>query len=87
VSHPILAEWEGAACQALQVLAASWDEVDEKALMAVLNRLETMRVYGSGDEEDHDLWVFTQLARGSTELGAMIIDALPDGITPQPQQA
>ena len=86
VSDPMLAEWEGAACQALQVLAASWDELDEKALMAVLSRLETTRADGSGDDED-DLWVFTQLARGSTELSAMIIDALHDGIIPQPQQA
>ena len=86
VSDPMLAEWEGAACQALQVLATTWEEVDEKALMAVLNRLETTRVDGSGDAED-DLWVFTQLARGSTELSAMIIDALPDGISPPPQPA
>jgi uncharacterized membrane protein YccC len=86
VSHPMLAEWEGAACQALQVLAASWDKVDEQALRAVLNQLETMRADESWDLEDDDAWVVTQLSRGSTELSAMIIDALPERISPQPQQ-
>lgn len=71
----------------MQVLAASWDESDEKALRAVLDRLEKIELDESGADKNHDAWVFTQLARGSTEVTAMIIDALPDGISPQPQQA
>jgi uncharacterized membrane protein YccC len=87
VSHPMVAEWERAACQALQILAASWDEVDEQALRAVLNQLETMRADESLDLQDDDAWVVTQLSRGSTELSAMIIDALPERMSLQPQQA
>ncbi len=85
-SHSILAEWEDAACHALQVLAASWDEVDEHALRAALNRLETVKLDPSRSDKNADAWVFTQLARCSTELSAMIIDALPDGVSsPRPQ--
>jgi hypothetical protein len=85
-SHPVLAEWEDAACHALQVLAASWDEVDEHALRTALNRLEMVKLDPSRTEVNADAWVFTQLARCSTELSAMIIDVLPDGVSsPRPQ--
>lgn len=85
-SHSILAEWEDAACHALQVLADSWDEVDEHALRAALNRVETVKLDPSRSDENADAWVFTQLARCSTELSAMIIDVLPDGVSsPRPQ--
>ncbi len=87
VSEPLLAEWEGASCRALQALAASWDEWDEKALRAALNQLEGIDLDESCLKNNHEAWVFSQLSSGSTELGAMIIDALPDGISPQPQQA
>jgi uncharacterized membrane protein YccC len=87
VSAPVLAEWESAACRALEVLAASWNEFDEKALQTALNKLEDIKLDESRRDQNHDAWVFTQLSRGSTELSAMIIDVLPDGISWQPQQA
>jgi uncharacterized membrane protein YccC len=86
-SQSMLAEWEDAACHALQVLAASWDEVDEQALHAALHRLETVKLDPAPSDENTDAWVFTQLARCSTELSAMIIDVLPDGVSSPRRQA
>ena len=50
---------------------------DEQALQLALSRLEGIELGGSGADQKHDSWVFTQLARASTELSAMLIDALP----------
>ena len=76
MAAPILTEWQDAACRALDVLAANWEQSDVKALQTVLDRLKEIELDGSGAGQSEDLWVFTQLARGSTELSAMLIDAL-----------
>jgi len=51
--------------------------LDEQALQLALSRLEGIELIGSSHGKSHDSWVFTQLARASTELSAMLIDALP----------
>ena len=77
VSDPEFSKWESAACHALGVLAASWDNLDEQALEQALNQLESLDVDQSNAGSADDAWVFTQLARASTELSAMIVDVLP----------
>jgi len=78
VIESALAEWEEAASSALEVLAATREECDEQALRLALSRLEGVELGGSGADQKHDSWVFTQLARASTELSAMLIEALPN---------
>jgi uncharacterized membrane protein YccC len=78
VIESALAEWEEAASSALEVLAATREESDEQALRLALSRLEGVELGGSGADQKHDSWVFTQLARASTELSAMLIEALPN---------
>ena len=75
VTEPALAEWEDAASSALEVLAATWEESDERSLKLALSRLEGVDLGGS--HQNHDAWIFAQFARASTELSAMLIDALP----------
>ena len=75
VTEPALAEWEDAASSALEVLAATWEESDERSLGLALSRLEGVDLGGS--HQNHDSWIFAQFARASTELSAMLIDALP----------
>jgi uncharacterized membrane protein YccC len=82
LAAPILTEWQDAACRALDVLAANWEQSNVKALQSVLDRLKEIELDGSGAGQSEDLWVFTQLARGSTELSAMLIDALPNDKAP-----
>ena len=77
VSEPELSNWETAASQALELLAASWDNLDEQALEQTLGQLESLNLDRSSAESADDVWVFTQLARASTELSAMIVDVLP----------
>jgi hypothetical protein len=77
VTDSALAEWEDAACSALEVLATTWDELDEQALQLALSRMERVELGGPGRDQNPESWVFTQLARASTELRAMLIDALP----------
>ena len=82
LAAPILTEWQDAACRALDALAANWEQSDVKALQTVLDRLKEIELDGSGAGQSEALWVFTQLARGSTELSAMLIDALPNDKAP-----
>ena len=77
ISDPELSKWESAACHGLELLAASWDNLEEQALEQVLNQLEALSLNKSSAVSADNGWVFTQLARGSTELSAMIIDVLP----------
>ncbi len=70
-----MTEWEDAASSALEVIAATGEECDERSLELALSRLEAVELGDS--HQNHDSWVFTQLARASTELSAMLIDALP----------
>ena len=77
VTESALAEWEDAACSGLEVLATNWEELDEQALQLALSRLEGIELGGPGRDQNPESWVFTQLARASTELSAMLIDALP----------
>jgi uncharacterized membrane protein YccC len=77
VSEPELSKWESAACHALKFLAESWDDLDEQGLQQVLGQLEALNLHQSSAENTDNAWVFTQLARGSTELSAMIVDVLP----------
>jgi hypothetical protein len=77
VTEFALAEWEDAASSALEVLAATWEDCDQPSLELALSRLETVDL-GGGSQQNHDSWVFTQLARASTELSAMLIDAIDD---------
>ena len=86
-SDPLLGEWERAVCRALQALAASWDDLDENALRGALDQLKRVEFEEACLDRNRDAWVFTQLARGTTEVGAMIIDALPDPVSLQPQSA
>jgi uncharacterized membrane protein YccC len=81
VSDPGLSTWESAACQALEVLAGSWDHLDEQALEQALNQLESLKLDRSTADGTDDAWVFTQLARGSTELSAMIVDLVPNRVS------
>ena len=74
-----LVELEDAASSALEVLAASCEECDKRSLELALSRLEAVELDGSRPDQKHDSWVFTQLARASTELSAMLIDALLTG--------
>ena len=86
VSDPGLSTWESAACQALEVLAGSWDHLDEQALEQALNQLESLKLDRSTADGTDDAWVFTQLARGSTELSAMIVDLVPNRVSlPSPR--
>jgi len=78
VIESALAEWEEAASSALEVLATTREECDEQALRLALSRLEGVELGRSGADQKHDSWVFTQLARASTELSAMLIEALPN---------
>jgi uncharacterized membrane protein YccC len=78
VREPALAEWEEAACSALEVLAAT-PESNEQALQQALSRLEEVDFGSSYGNRNPESWVSTQLARASTELSAMLIDALPPG--------
>jgi uncharacterized membrane protein YccC len=78
VIESALAEWEEAASSALEVLAATREECDQQALRLALSRLERVELGGSGADQKHDSWVLTQLARASTELSAMLIEALPN---------
>ena len=87
VSDPELSKWESAACHALGVLAASWDDLDEQALEQALNQLESLNVDQSSASSADNAWVFTQLARASTELSAMIVDVLPGRLTLHSPQA
>jgi uncharacterized membrane protein YccC len=77
VSEPALSIWERAASQALELLAASWDNLDEQALEQALDQLESFNLDRSSAESADDVWVFTQLTRASTELSAMIVNVLP----------
>jgi uncharacterized membrane protein YccC len=81
IAEPMLDQWEEAACHALEVLAASWEELDEDALKLALGRVGEIDLTSPNPGKDYDTWVFTQLARASTELSAMLIDALPDTTT------
>ena len=75
VTESALSEWEDAASSALEVLAATCEESDERSLELALSRLEAVEL--GGVHQNHSSWVFTQFARASTELSAMIIDTLP----------
>ncbi|HEY5811889.1 MAG TPA: FUSC family protein, partial [Terrimicrobiaceae bacterium] len=82
LAEPMLSSWEEAACSALQVLAESWEKLDIEAIEVALARLEAIEFPSANPPENLDAWVFTQLARASTELSAMLIDALPDAKAP-----
>jgi len=84
VTDSMLGEWEDAACSALEVVSASWEEFDEHELEFALSRLEGIEFIRPSPGRDYDSWVFTQLARASTELSAMLIDALPNIATSKP---
>jgi uncharacterized membrane protein YccC len=84
VTDSMLGEWEDAACPALEVVSASWEEFDEHELEFALSRLEGIEFIRPSPGRDYDSWVFTQLARASTELSAMLIDALPNIGTSKP---
>jgi hypothetical protein len=84
VTKSALAEWEGGAVSASEILAATQEECDEQALQLALSRLEGVELPCASPGSDHDSWVFTQLARASTELSAMLIEALPNIGTPKP---
>ena len=84
VTKAALAEWEGAAGPALESLAATREENDEQALRLALSRLEGVEFDCPSPGGDHDSWVFTQFARASTELSAMLIEALPNIGVPKP---
>ncbi|MGB8466361.1 MAG: hypothetical protein WCE49_15545, partial [Terrimicrobiaceae bacterium] len=84
VTKAALAEWEGAAGPALESLAATREENDEQALRLALSRLEGVEFDCPNPGGDHDSWVFTQFARASTELSAMLIEALPNIGVPKP---
>ena len=75
VTESALSEWEDAASSALEVLAATCEDSDERSLELALSRLEAVDL--GGVHQNHGSWVFTQFARASTELSAMIIDTLP----------
>jgi uncharacterized membrane protein YccC len=85
VRKPALAEWEEAACSALEVLAAT-PQSDEQALQQALSRLEEIDFGSSDRNQNSESWVFTQVARASTELSAMLIDALPPREKPDPSR-
>jgi hypothetical protein len=87
VSGPELSNWESAACHALRVLAASWDNLDEQALEQALNQLESLNVDQPSGSGSDNAWVFTQLARASTELSAMIVDVFPGRLSLHSSQA
>jgi uncharacterized membrane protein YccC len=87
VSDPELSKWESAACSALKLLAVSWDSLDEQALEQALSQLEALSLHQSSAENTDNAWIFTQLARGSTELSAMIVDVLPSHRHLQSSQA
>jgi uncharacterized membrane protein YccC len=87
VSGPELRNWENAACEALQFLAASWDNPDQQALEQALNQLEWLNLDQASAGSADRAWVFTQLARASTELSAMIVDVLPGRLTPHSSPA
>ena len=84
VSDPELSNWENAACRALEILAASWDSLDERALEQALNQLDVLNLDPSSADSADNAWVLTQLARASTELSAMIVDVLPSRLSPHP---
>ena len=79
VEESALTEWEGSACSALSALAAFWEEPNPEVLRAALSRLEGIKLGSFGPDENPHSWIFTQLARASTELTAMLLDALPAG--------
>ena len=85
VREPALAEWEDAACSTLEVLAAS-AETNEQALQQALSRLEEVDLGSSDRSQNSESWVFTQVARASTELSAMLIDAISPGDRPVPSR-
>ncbi len=82
VEESVLTEWEASACSALSALAAFWEEPNPEALRAAVSRFEGIKFSTFGADENPHSWVFTQLARASTELTAMLIDALPAEETP-----
>jgi uncharacterized membrane protein YccC len=86
VTKPELTEWEEAAASALEILACTREECDDQALRQALSRLEGGELICPKPGGDHDSWVFTQLARASTELSAMLIDAIPDIARSKPGQ-
>ena len=57
-------------------------KIDEQALQLALSRLEGVELGGSDRNQNNDSWVFTQLARASTELSAMLIEAMSPGEKP-----
>jgi uncharacterized membrane protein YccC len=77
VSEPEFSKWESIACHSLKLLAESWKDLDEQALEQALNQLEALNLDQTSAENTDNAWVFTQFARGSTELSAMIVDVLP----------
>jgi hypothetical protein len=76
ITDVVLGKWEESACSALSVLATYWEEPDEQALRAALSRLEEVK-FGSFGHQNPQAWVYTQLVRASTELSAMLLEALP----------
>jgi uncharacterized membrane protein YccC len=77
ISDVVFGKWEESACSALSVLATYWEEPDKRALRAALSRLEEVQFEGFGRHENPHAWVYTQLVRTSTELSAMLLEALP----------
>jgi uncharacterized membrane protein YccC len=77
VSEPEFSKWESIACHSLKLLAESWEDLDDQALEQALNQLEALNLDQTSAENTDNAWVFTQFARGSTELSAMIVDVLP----------
>jgi uncharacterized membrane protein YccC len=78
VREPALSKWEDAACSTLEVLAAI-PEANEQTLQQALSRLEEVDLGSSDRNQNSESWVFTQVARASTELSAMLIDAISPG--------
>jgi hypothetical protein len=60
------------------VLAAI-PEANEQTLQQALSRLEEVDLGSSDRNQNSESWVFTQVARASTELSAMLIDAISPG--------
>jgi uncharacterized membrane protein YccC len=77
VTDSVLSEWEEAATSALELLASA--EKNRASAELALSRLEAVDLNDQGSNPDRDSWVFVQLARASTELGAMLIKEIHGG--------
>ena len=73
VREPALTEWEEPLARAQ---SRGSPEKNRTSAPQALSRLEEVDLGSSDRNENSDSWVFTQVARASTELTAMLIDAI-----------